>query len=84
MSAAFATDVLVIGAGVSGLTASYILTRLGVRVRVVDAMPRIGGRILPENVGGSWVRPRPRLSGHTLSSRVPKRISTTTLPARRA
>ncbi|MEU4830515.1 NAD(P)/FAD-dependent oxidoreductase [Streptosporangium sp. NPDC023615] len=38
-------DVLVIGAGVSGLTCASILDRAGVRTVVLEARPRIGGRV---------------------------------------
>lgn len=54
--AALAADVILIGAGISSLTSAHILKKLGVKVRVVEAADRIGGRILPENVGGHWVR----------------------------
>jgi monoamine oxidase len=39
-------DVIVIGAGVSGLACATRLTEAGVRAMVVEARPRIGGRIL--------------------------------------
>lgn len=55
MAAGATADVLVIGAGISGLTTAFILSRLGVIVRVVEAASRAGGRILPEDAGGSWV-----------------------------
>lgn len=38
-------DVLVVGAGLAGLTAADQLTRAGVDVQVVEAAPRAGGRI---------------------------------------
>src|SRR5688500_13257702 len=40
------TDVVVIGAGAAGLAAARVLTEGGVRVRVLEARDRIGGRIL--------------------------------------
>jgi monoamine oxidase len=42
----FVIDVLVLGAGASGLAAAGILTRAGLQVRVLEARNRIGGRIL--------------------------------------
>jgi monoamine oxidase len=45
-------DVVVIGAGIAGLTAARTLAEAGVRVTVVEALPRIGGRILTHRVGG--------------------------------
>ncbi|RZU40939.1 flavin monoamine oxidase family protein [Edaphobacter modestus] len=45
-------DVVVIGAGIAGLTAARTLAEAGVRVTVVEARHRIGGRILTHRVGG--------------------------------
>ena len=41
-------DVVVVGAGAAGLAAARELVRAGVRVRVLEARHRIGGRILTE------------------------------------
>ncbi|BDE06891.1 hypothetical protein WPS_21670 [Vulcanimicrobium alpinum] len=42
-----AADVAVIGAGAAGLAAAHILCREGLRVEVLEARERIGGRLLP-------------------------------------
>jgi len=39
------TDVLVIGAGLSGLAATLILEEFGVRVRLLEGSDRVGGRV---------------------------------------
>ena len=50
------TDVLVLGAGVSGLAAAARLARAGCTVRVLEARDRVGGRILTRR-GGQWPVP---------------------------
>lgn len=54
--------VIVVGAGIAGLTAARALSRCGVDVVVVEARDRIGGRVHTADVGGypvdlgaSWV-----------------------------
>jgi polyamine oxidase len=47
--------VIVIGAGVSGLTCAAFLAEAGVDVSVVDARDRIGGRVWTGDVGGHSV-----------------------------
>ena len=55
-------DTVVIGAGVSGLTAARLLTRAGRRVVVLEARERVGGRVWTDRTGGeatdlgaSWI-----------------------------
>ena len=38
-------DVIVLGAGLSGLYAAWLLSREGVKVQVIEARQRVGGRI---------------------------------------
>lgn len=60
------TDVLIIGAGLAGLTAAEELSRAGQRVLVLEARDRTGGRILtdhsnpfPVELGAEFVHGRP-------------------------
>jgi monoamine oxidase len=50
------SDVVVIGAGISGLAVAEALHRRGHTVTVLEARPRIGGRLLsdPLDLGASW------------------------------
>jgi monoamine oxidase len=56
LSDASLTDVLVLGAGVSGLAAAVRLAQAGCTVRVLDARDRVGGRILTRR-GPGWPVP---------------------------
>jgi monoamine oxidase len=48
-------DVLVIGAGLSGLTAARVLAGAGRDVLVLEARDRVGGRTLNRSIGGGHV-----------------------------
>ncbi|WP_336628527.1 MULTISPECIES: flavin monoamine oxidase family protein [unclassified Microbacterium] len=54
-------DVVVVGAGVAGLTAARLLVRSGRKVIVLEARDRVGGRVhtdrtgSPTDLGASWI-----------------------------
>ena len=58
-------DAVVVGAGLAGLAAARDLTAAGLRVRVLEARDRVGGRVLNHSVGdgevvevgGQWIGP---------------------------
>lgn len=64
MPTAITRDVVVIGAGPSGLTAAHELTKAGHSVAVFEARDRVGGRTWTDTIdgamleiGGQWVSP---------------------------
>ncbi|MEG5001403.1 flavin monoamine oxidase family protein [Microcoleus sp. B4-D4] len=64
------SPILVVGAGIAGLTAAYRLRQAGVRADIIEATNRVGGRIrtvpkvagtlIPADVGGEFID-----TGHT-------------------
>jgi monoamine oxidase len=48
-------DVVVVGAGLAGLVAARELAAEGASVVVLEARPRVGGRVLNEDIGGGHV-----------------------------
>lgn len=52
-------DVIVIGAGITGLAAAFELTERGVSCRVLEASDRAGGLILTEHVDGFTIEAGP-------------------------
>lgn len=80
-------SVLVLGAGIAGLTAAYRLTQKGVKVKVLEARNRLGGRIFtysfPEapdiyaELGGEWIG-----KSHQLVQQLCKDLELTLIPHR--
>ena len=46
------TDIVIIGAGLTGLTTAYLLARKGRELMVVEQMDKVGGQIQTHREGG--------------------------------
>ncbi|MEM6394857.1 MAG: NAD(P)/FAD-dependent oxidoreductase [Bacteroidota bacterium] len=63
----FSGKVLIVGAGAAGLSAGYLLNRLGIDFEIVEASSRYGGRLkhdnsfadFPIDLGAEWIHESP-------------------------
>lgn len=80
-----AADVVVIGAGMAGLAAARQLHDLGIKVTVVEARDRVGGRVFtdrsqpdaPLDLGASWIHGTANNPLHALAKRAGEKTVTT-------
>ncbi|MEV7621199.1 FAD-dependent oxidoreductase [Microbacterium sp. NPDC089321] len=75
-------DVVVIGAGLSGLSAADRLASMGLSVLILEGRDRVGGRVrsgeiagVPVDFGGTWVSPK-----HTAIRELARRVGCTITP----
>ncbi|WP_431158615.1 flavin monoamine oxidase family protein [Winogradskyella poriferorum] len=62
-SASSIEKVIIVGAGVAGMTAGYLLNQQGIDFQIIEASPNYGGRIkhtrsfsnFPISLGGEWI-----------------------------
>jgi polyamine oxidase len=75
-------DVVIVGGGLAGLTAAATLSQAPLRVCVLEARDRLGGRVHTVggvDMGASWVSPTPRNSVRAVAAgaRLPLEVSDT-------
>jgi polyamine oxidase len=66
MQQALAAEVIVAGAGIAGLTCARLLAKAGVKVTVLEARNRVGGRIHTCNVYDQSIHAHSQQSGSNL------------------
>ncbi len=49
------TDVIIIGAGLAGLTAAKVLKAAGKSIKILEASDQVGGRVRTDEVDGFWL-----------------------------
>ena len=61
----FDGPIVIVGAGVAGLTSALLLQEAGAEVVVIEKLPQLGGlaRLLAES-SVAYLRPQPPLCGH--------------------
>lgn len=72
----FSGKVIILGAGAAGLAAGYLLKRYGVDFQIVEAAPRVGGRLMkldgfadfPIDLGAEWIHTHPRVLADILNN----------------
>lgn len=73
----FTGKVLVLGAGAAGLAAGYLFARYGIDFEVLEAGPRIGGRVgrldgfadFPVDLGAEWIHTDPGILARLIDDR---------------